>query len=82
MADVTLINVLKFIIEAMVITEKISNLTGEAKKNTVIDYLKIHLAQYDKYKDIIPMMIEVVIIISRTKLLINVKNKVSMWCIN
>ena len=74
------IDVLNFIIDAMVRAENIPDLDGESKQNAVITYLKKNLAPYNKHKDIIPIIIELVIIISKTKLLINVKKKIC--CVN
>lgn len=78
--DIT--DVLKFVIDAMITAEKISELDGESKKNAVITYTRMNLSHYDKYKDLIPIIIELVILVSRTKLLINVNNKFKLCCVN
>ena len=62
-----ILDILKLVIEAMETAEKISKLDGEAKRNYVLTYLKKNLTKYDKYEEIILMMIEVVILLSKTK---------------
>ena len=76
--DIT--TVLKAVLDAMVIAEKISELDGESKKNAVVNYLKMNFTLYDRYKDLIPVIIELIIIVSRTKMAINVKNKFKLCC--
>ena len=73
-------DVLKVVLDAMVTAEKITELDGESKKNAVMDYLKLNFAQYDRYTALIPIIIELVIIVSRTKMAINVKNKFKLCC--
>ena len=77
--DIT--DVLKAVLDAMVTAEKITELDGVSKKNAVMDYLKLNFAQYDRYTALIPIIIELVIIVSRTKLAINVKNKLKLCCV-
>lgn len=75
------LDILKLVIQTMETTEKISTLpNGDAKRDVVLTYLKQHLTQYDKYEKVIVIMIEVVILLSRTKLLINVKKKYNLIC--
>ena len=62
-----IINVLKLIIKAMVTIERMVTLDGESKKNSVIAYMRENLPEYEKYKEIIPIAIELVIILSRQK---------------
>ena len=76
--DIT--TVLKAVLDAMVIAEKISELDGESKKNAVVNYLKLNFNHYDRYKDLIPVIIELIIIVSRTKVAINIKNKFKLCC--
>jgi hypothetical protein len=76
-----ILDILKLVIEAMETAEKISKLDGEAKRNYVLTYLKKNLTKYDKYEEIILMMIEVVILLSKTKLAINAKNKLKLCCV-
>ena len=73
-------DVLKVVLDAMVTAEKITELDGESKKNAVMDYLKLNFAQYDRYTALIPIIIELVIIISRTKMAINVKKSCKLFC--
>jgi hypothetical protein len=51
--------------------EKLTKLNGDSKRDTVLSYLKLNLTHFDKYEDIIIAMIEVVIVLSKTKVLIN-----------
>ena len=76
--DIT--DVLKAVLDAMVTAEKITELDGVSKKNAVMDYLKLNFAQYDRYTALIPIIIELVIIVSRTKVAINIKNKFKLCC--
>ena len=76
-----ILDILKLVIQAMEMVEKISKLDGEAKRDTVLTYLKKNLTQYDKYEEIILSMIEVVIILSKTKLAINAKKKLKLCCV-
>jgi hypothetical protein len=76
--DIT--DVLKVVLDAMVTAEKISELDGESKRNAVIDYLKLNFAQYDRYTALIPVIIELIIIVSRTKVAINVKKSCKLFC--
>lgn len=76
-----ILDILKLVIEAMETAEKISKLDGEAKRDYVLTYLKKNLTKYDKYEEIILMMIEVVILLSKTKLAINAKNKLKLCCV-
>ena len=62
-----IINVLKLILKAMVTIERMVTLDGESKKNSVIAYMRENLPEYEKYKEIIPIAIELVIILSRQK---------------
>lgn len=62
-----MIKVLNLIIKAMVTIEKMITLDGEGKKNAVILYMKENLSEYDKYQNIIPIVIELVVLLSRQK---------------
>jgi hypothetical protein len=68
-----IIAILRLVIKAMEQSEKILKLDGEGKRNAVLLYLKLNLTHYDKYEDIIVAMIEVVIVLSKTKVLIYLK---------
>jgi len=74
------VSILRLVIKAMEQSEKILELDGEGKRNAVLLYLKLNLVNYDKYEDIVIAIIEVVIVLSRTKVLINLKKKVNLLC--
>ena len=73
MSDI--INILQVVLKAMTTMEKIVTLTGEDKKMYVINLLEKQLTNYEEYKNIIPVIIELVIFLSRQKIPINIKNK-------
>ena len=75
-----ILEILRLVIKAMEQSEKILSLDGEGKRNAVLSYMKLNLVKYDKYEDIIVAMIEVVIVLSKTKVLINLKKKVNLLC--
>jgi hypothetical protein len=75
-----ILSILRLVIKAMEQSEKILELDGEGKRNAVLLYLKLNLVNYDKYEDIVIAMIEVVIVLSKTKVLINLKKKVNLLC--
>ena len=76
-----IIAILKLVIQAMEQAEKITKLDGDGKRDAVLSYLKLNLVNYDKYEDIILAMIEVVVVLSKTKVLINLKKKISLCCV-
>jgi DNA-binding ferritin-like protein (Dps family) len=71
MSDI--INILNLVLKAMVSMEQVSKLTGDDKKMYVISLLERQLTNYAEYKDIIPVIIELVVILSRQKIPINIK---------
>ena len=71
MSDI--INILNLVLKAMVSMEQVSKLTGDDKKMYVISLLERQLPNYAEYKDIIPVIIELVIVLSRQKIPINIK---------
>jgi hypothetical protein len=71
MSDI--INILTLILKEMVIVEQFYKMSGDDKKRFVIQLLEKELPNYAEYKDIIPMVIELVIILSKTKIPINLK---------
>jgi len=75
-----ILEILRLVIKAMEQSEKILSLDGEGKRNAVLSYMKLNLVKYDKYEDIIVAMIEVVIVLSKIKVLINLKKKVNLLC--
>jgi hypothetical protein len=70
------LDLLRDVISAMEEAETILELDGESKKNAVLTLLKKNLIHYDKYEEIIKVMIEAVIVLSKTKLLINLKKTI------
>jgi hypothetical protein len=74
-----IINILNLILRAMTKVEQFLSFSGEDKKTFVIQLLEKELPNYNEYKDIIPMVIELVIMLSKTKIAINTKT--SKWCI-
>ena len=64
---IDLIQLLDTIIKAMVTVEKILTLDGEGKKNAVITYMKENFQMYEKYQHIIPVVIELVVLLSHKK---------------
>jgi hypothetical protein len=79
MSDI--MNILQLVLKAMTSMEQIIKLTGDEKKLYVINILEKQLTNYNEYKDIIPMIIELVIILSRQKIPINIKKKINS-CFN
>ena len=66
-------DILNLVLKTMVSMEQVSKLTGDEKKMHVISLLERQLPNYDEYKDIIPVIIELVIVLSRQKIPINIK---------
>lgn len=77
MADI--VNILTLVLKAMVSVECLIKLSGDEKKHFVITLLEKQLPNYDEYREIVPMIIEIVIILSKTKIPINLK-KLEMCC--
>ena len=77
MSDI--VNILNLVLKAMVSMEQVSKLTGDDKKMYVLSLLERQLPNYDDYKDIIPIIIEIVIVLSRQKIPINIK-KLEVCC--
>ena len=74
-----IINIIHLVLKAMTTMEKIVKLTGDEKKKYVISILEKQLPNYDEYKDIIPIIIELVIVLSRQKISINLKKKLGCF---
>ena len=64
---IDLINLLNIVIKAMVTVEKLLTTDGVGKKEMVIEFLKKNSPEYEKYQHIVPVIIELVIILSRQK---------------
>ena len=77
MSDI--LNILNVVLKSMVSIETVSKLSGDEKKTYVISLLERQLSNYNDYKDIIPIIIELVIILSRQKIPINIK-KLELCC--
>ena len=77
MSDI--LNILNIVLNAMVNIETVSKLSGDDKKMHVINLLERQLSNYNDYKDIIPIIIEIVIVLSRQKIPINIK-KLELCC--
>ena len=73
MSDI--INILNLILKEMVIVEQLYKMSGDDKKKFVIALLEKELPNYAEFQDIIPMVIELVIMLSKTKIAINLKPK-------
>ena len=72
-------DILNLVLKAMVSMEQVSKLTGDDKKMYVLNLLERQLPNYDEYKDIIPIIIELVIVLSKQKIPINIK-KLELCC--
>ena len=77
MSDI--LNILNVVLKSMVSIENVSKLSGDEKKMYVINILEKQLPNYEEYKDIIPIIIEIVIVLSRQKIPINIK-KLELCC--
>ena len=77
MSDI--VNILNLVLKSMVSIENVSKLSGDDKKMYVLNLLERQLPNYDNYKDIIPIIIEIVIVLSRQKIPINIK-KLEVCC--
>ena len=77
MSDI--LNILNVVLKAMISIETVSKLSGDEKKIYVINLLERQLSNYEEYKDIIPIIIELVIVLSRQKIPINIK-KLELCC--
>ena len=77
MSDI--LNILNVVLKSMVSIETVSKLSGDEKKTYVISLLERQLSNYEEYKDIIPIIIEIVIVLSRQKIPINIK-KLELCC--
>ena len=78
MSDV--VNILTLTLKAMVQVENLIKLSGDDKKAFVVNLLRSQLPNYAEYEQIIPMIIELVIILSRQKIPINMKKLEVMCC--
>jgi hypothetical protein len=71
MSDV--VTILNLVIKHMTSVESIIKLSGDEKKDLVINMLEKNMPNYAEYKEIIPVIIELVIVLSRMDIPINMK---------
>ena len=71
MSDI--VTILHVIIKHMTSVEAIIKLTGDEKKELVINMLEKSMPNYQDYKEIIPVIIELVVVLSRMDIPINIK---------
>ena len=57
----------------MTTVEQILKLTGDEKRDLVISILRKELPNYVEHEQIIPIIIEIVIVLSRTKIPLNIQ---------
>jgi hypothetical protein len=66
------------VISSMEAVEVLTEMTGEEKKNWVLTRMKDFLSEtaHDRYKDILPIMVDFIIAVSKNKLFLdlNIKN--------
>ena len=74
-----IVNIIQFVLKAMITMEQMIKLSGEDKKLYVINLLEKQLPNYNEYKDIIPIIIELVVVLSRQKIPINIKKLKCFW---
>ena len=78
MSDI--VTILHVVIKHMTSVEAIIKLTGDEKKELVINMLEKSMPNYQDYKEIIPVIIELVVVLSRMDIPINLKKLESMCC--
>ena len=78
MSDI--VTILHVVIKHMTSVEAIIKLTGDEKKELVINMLEKNMPNYQDYKEIIPVIIELVVVLSRMDIPINLKKLESMCC--
>ena len=71
MSDI--VTILNVVIKHMTSVEAIIKLTGDEKKELVINMLEKSMPNYQDYKEIIPVIIELVVVLSRMDIPINIK---------
>ena len=78
MSDI--VTILNVVIKHMTSVESILKLSGDEKKELVINMLEKNMPNYQDYKEIIPVIIELVVVLSRMDIPINLKKLESMCC--
>ena len=71
MSDI--VTILHVVIKHMTSVESILKLSGDEKKELVINMLEKNMPNYQDYKEIIPVIIELVVVLSRMDIPINIK---------
>ena len=71
MSDI--VTILNVVIKHMTSVEAIIKLTGDEKKELVINMLEKSMPNHQDYKEIIPIIIELVVVLSRMDIQINIK---------
>ena len=71
MSDI--VTILHVVIKHMTSVESILKLSGDEKKELVINMLEKNMPNYQDYKEIIPIIIELVVVLSRMDIPINIK---------
>ena len=75
-----ILNILSIVLKHMTAVEQILKLTGFEKRDLVISLLRKELPNYVEHEQIIPIIIEIVIVLSRTKIPLNIqKNCMSLF---
>ena len=71
MSDV--VTILHLVLKTMGSVEGIVKLTGDEKRDLVINLLEKNMPNYSEYREIIPVIIELVVVLSRMDIPINMK---------
>jgi hypothetical protein len=72
MSDI--VTILNVVIKHMTSVEAIIKLTGDEKRDLVINMLEKNMPNYQDYKELIPFIIELVVVLSRMDIPINIKS--------
>ena len=74
-----ILNILSIVLKHMISVEQIIKLKGDEKRDLVISILRKELPNYVEHEQIIPIIIEIVIVLSRIKIPLNLpKNCTSL----
>ncbi len=68
-----IVTILHLVIKHMTSVESILKLSGDEKKDLVISILEKNMPNYAEYKELIPFIIELVVVLSRMDIPINIK---------
>ncbi len=78
MSDI--VTILHLVLKTMGSVEGIVKLSGDEKKDLVINLLEKNMPNYQDYIEIIPVIIELVVVLSRMDIPINVKKTIQSCC--